>query len=75
MGKTALRSTTFQEEMVHQVMEILADHLSQHACSISFPEIAHIPLINLRAYMKVSQGSRTTGGKGPISPSSTSGHT
>ena len=37
---------------VVQVLELLAEHLSQWACSIAFPELAHLPLLHLRKFAK-----------------------
>lgn len=34
------------------MLELLADHLSQWACSIAFPELAHLPLLHLRKFAK-----------------------
>ena len=35
-----------------QVIELLAEHLSQWSCSIAFPELAHLPLLHLRKFGK-----------------------
>lgn len=35
-----------------QVLELLAEHLGQWACSIAFPELAHLPLLHLRKFGK-----------------------
>ncbi len=35
-----------------QVIELLAEHLSQWSCSIAFPELAHLPLLHLRKFAK-----------------------
>lgn len=35
-----------------QVIELLAEHLGQWACSIAFPELAHLPLLHLRRFAK-----------------------
>lgn len=52
VSKNALRSPAFQEEIVSQVIELLAEHLSQWSCSIAFPELAHLPLLHLRKFGK-----------------------
>ena len=33
-------------------MELLADHLAQWGCSVAFPELAHVPLLHLRKFVK-----------------------
>lgn len=52
VSKNALRSPSFQEEIVSQVLELLAEHLAQWSCSIAFPELAHLPLLHLRKFAK-----------------------
>lgn len=37
---------------VVQVMELLAEHLGQWATSVAFPELAHLPLVQLRRFAK-----------------------
>ena len=34
------------------MIELLAEHLGQWACSIAFPELAHLPLLHLRRFAK-----------------------
>jgi nucleolar complex protein 2 len=31
---------------------VLAEHLASHACSVAFPELAHVPLAALRRFAK-----------------------
>jgi len=38
--------------LAFQVIELLAEHLSQWSCSIAFPELAHLPLLHLRKFGK-----------------------
>ncbi|KAL3162814.1 hypothetical protein ABBQ32_009271 [Trebouxia sp. C0010 RCD-2024] len=52
VSKNTLRSPAFQEEIVSQVLELLAEHLGQWSCSIAFPELAHLPLLHLRKFSK-----------------------
>lgn len=52
VSRNTLRSPAFQEEIVSQVLELLAEHLGQWACSIAFPELAHLPLLHLRKFGK-----------------------
>ena len=33
-------------------MEQLAQHLGQWSCSVAFPELAHLPLVHLRRFVK-----------------------
>ena len=33
-------------------MELLGEHLGQWACSCAFPELAHLPLVQLRRFAK-----------------------
>ncbi|GAB4817038.1 hypothetical protein N2152v2_004084 [Parachlorella kessleri] len=53
-GKTVLRSAPFQEEVIGQVVELLADHLSQWSCHVAFPELAHLTLVQLRRFCKAT---------------------
>ncbi|KAL4519392.1 hypothetical protein Ndes2437A_g07590 [Nannochloris sp. 'desiccata'] len=57
-GKSVARSAPYQEEIVEQALELLADHLSQWACHVSFPELAHLPLAQLRRYAKTTPVER-----------------
>lgn len=41
-----------------QVMELLADHLSQWACHVSFPELAHLTTLQLRKFVKATPVDR-----------------
>jgi nucleolar complex protein 2 len=40
------------------VVELMADHLRQHACSVAFPELAHLPLHALRKFCRASRVER-----------------
>lgn len=35
-----------------QVWELLGEHLGQWAYSVAFPELAHLPLVQLRRFAK-----------------------
>eukprot|EP00877_Chromochloris_zofingiensis_P001779 jgi/Chrzof1/11601/Cz06g01210.t1 len=52
LSKTNLRGAALQEEVVSQILELLADHMRQWACHIAFPELVHIPLVTLRSFVK-----------------------
>ena len=41
-----------------QVMEQLAVHLGQWSCSVAFPELAHLTLVQLRRFIKASTVER-----------------
>lgn len=41
-----------------QVMELVTEHLAQWACSVSFPELAHVPLTALKRFIKTSAVDR-----------------
>lgn len=41
-----------------QVVELLADHLRQHACSVAFPELCHLPLAGLKRFSRASPVER-----------------
>ncbi|KAG2453202.1 hypothetical protein HYH02_002526 [Chlamydomonas schloesseri] len=52
LGKALLRSSAVQEEVVTQLLEVLAEHLACWSCSIALPELAHVPLLALRRFAK-----------------------
>jgi len=58
VGKSAMRSSGYQEEIVEQVMELLAGHLAQWGYHVSFPELAHLPLAQLRRFAKTTSVER-----------------
>ena len=39
-------------------MELLADHLAQWSCHVSFPELAHLTLLQLRRFAKATPVDR-----------------
>ena len=41
-----------------QIMELLAAHFAQWACSMAFPEMAHLPLQQLRRFAKQCKAER-----------------
>ena len=41
-----------------QILELLTDHLAQWGCSIAFPELAHMVLLQLRRFAKSSPVER-----------------
>eukprot|EP00879_Flechtneria_rotunda_P023033 GHRR01024347.1.p1 GENE.GHRR01024347.1~~GHRR01024347.1.p1 ORF type:complete len:457 (+),score=189.91 GHRR01024347.1:1293-2663(+) len=52
LSKQQLKTASVQEEVVNQVLELLADHLQQWATSISYPEASHLPCVVLRGFIK-----------------------
>eukprot|EP00850_Spirogloea_muscicola_P003296 SM000013S26465 [mRNA] locus=s13:520815:526476:+ [translate_table: standard] len=52
VSKQVLRTRAYQEDCVATSLELLAAHLAQWAYSIAFPELALVPLISLRRFMK-----------------------
>ena len=44
--------------VMRQIMELLAAHFAQWACSIAFPEMAHLPLQQLRRFAKQCKAER-----------------
>ncbi|GLI62328.1 hypothetical protein VaNZ11_004935, partial [Volvox africanus] len=52
LGKQLMRSAACQEEVVTQVLELLSDHLATWSCSVAFPELAHVPQLHLRKFIK-----------------------
>jgi hypothetical protein len=41
-----------------QVLELLAHHLAQWSCSPALPELAHLPVLQLRRFAKVTRVDR-----------------
>ena len=39
-------------EAALQVLELLAGHMAQWACSVAYPELAHVPMLQLRRFAK-----------------------
>ncbi|GFH07055.1 nucleolar complex 2-like protein, partial [Haematococcus lacustris] len=54
-GKTALRNAAFQQEVVEQVLEVLAQHLAQWSCSVALPELSHLSSLQLRRFAKTTK--------------------
>ncbi|GAB2223186.1 hypothetical protein Droror1_Dr00017324 [Drosera rotundifolia] len=54
LPKNMLKSQKFQEECIFAVVELLSTHFDQWSYHISFPELATIPLINLRKFLEKS---------------------
>ncbi|KAI3438608.1 hypothetical protein D9Q98_001031 [Chlorella vulgaris] len=50
--KVNMRSTQYQEEIINQVMELLAEHLACWGCHISFPELSFLTVSQLRKFIK-----------------------
>ncbi|KAK9835130.1 hypothetical protein WJX81_000218 [Elliptochloris bilobata] len=49
-SKALLASPAYQQDVLEQVLELLATHLAGWACSAGFPELAHVPLLRLRRF-------------------------
>jgi hypothetical protein len=58
VGSTILRASSFQEDVVDTVFELLCDHLAQWGHHPGFLEIAYIPLLRLRAFVKSNNRDR-----------------
>ncbi|KAK9791168.1 hypothetical protein WJX73_004155 [Symbiochloris irregularis] len=60
-GKTMLASPSFQQNVVEQVIEALARHLTHWAFSPAFPELSHLPSLRLRKLAKTLPVERFRG--------------
>jgi len=58
VGSSILRASAFQEDVVDTTYELLSDHLAQWGSHPGFLEIAYIPLLRLRAFVKSSNKDR-----------------
>ena len=58
VGSSILRASAFQEDVVDTTYELLSDHLAQWGSHPGFLEIAYIPLLRLRAFIKSSNKDR-----------------
>ncbi|KAJ7189637.1 hypothetical protein O6H91_Y531600 [Diphasiastrum complanatum] len=56
--KLVLKTRAFQEGCVFAVIEQLTEHLAQWSYSIAFPELALVPLVQLRRFVKESNVDR-----------------
>ncbi|KAH8970165.1 hypothetical protein BDL97_02G073800 [Sphagnum fallax] len=52
VSKLVVKTRSFQEACVTGVIEQLTEHLAQHSYSVSFPELAVVPLVQLRHLIK-----------------------
>jgi nucleolar complex protein 2 len=52
VSKPVLKTRTFQEDCVSGVVEQLTEHLAQNSYSVAFPELAVVPLVQLRRLIK-----------------------
>lgn len=52
VSKPVLKTRTFQEDCVSGVVEQLTEHLAQNSYSVAFPELAVVPLVQLRRLTK-----------------------
>lgn len=52
VSKAALRTASFQEDVVSQVLQLLTAHLAQWSTSVAAPEVAHLPTLHLKALAK-----------------------
>lgn len=58
VGSTILRASVFQEEVVDTVFELLSNHLALWGYHPGFFEIAYIPLLRLRTFIKSNNRER-----------------
>ncbi|KAI3868386.1 hypothetical protein MKW92_027147 [Papaver armeniacum] len=58
VSKPILKTRAFQEACVFSVMEELAEHLSQWSYSVAFFELAFIPTVRLRSFLKSTNVER-----------------
>lgn len=58
VGKPAVKTRIFQEECVTGVVDQLTEHLAQNSYSIAFPELAVVPLVQLRRLVKDTKVDR-----------------
>lgn len=58
VGSTILRASSFQEEVVDTVFELLSSHLSMWGYHPGFFEISYIPLLRLRSFAKSNSRDR-----------------
>jgi hypothetical protein len=50
---------SFTPSLVHrQVLELLGHHLAQWSCSPALPELAHLPVLQLRRFAKLTRVDR-----------------
>jgi len=52
MPKSIQHSKVFHEAIVHDALELLLEHLSHHAYSIAFPELAFPAIVALKKFQK-----------------------
>lgn len=52
VSKSVLDSPALQQEVLSQLLELVAEHLAQWACHIAFPELSHATLLQLRRFAK-----------------------
>lgn len=58
VGKSTLKTRTFQEACIYSVVEELAEHLAQWSYSVAFFELSFIPLVQLRSFCKTTKVDR-----------------
>ena len=58
VGSSILRASSFQEDVVDTTYELLSDHLAQWGSHPGFLEVAYIPLLRLRTFVKSSNKDR-----------------
>ena len=54
VSKAALKTTSFQEQCVTRATQLLAEHFGEWATHISFPELAHPTVLQLKRFLKAS---------------------
>ena len=58
LPKSLLRTSTFHEQTVMEVVDLLTMHTAQYACHISFPELAYTTVVALKHFASASPVER-----------------
>ncbi|MCO5596819.1 hypothetical protein L7F22_050889 [Adiantum nelumboides] len=58
VSKSNLRTRAFQDECIAATIEQLAEHLQQWSYSVAFPELALVPVLGLRRFVKATKVDR-----------------
>ncbi|MCO5547204.1 hypothetical protein L7F22_000649 [Adiantum nelumboides] len=58
VSKANLRTRAFQDECIAATIEQLAEHLQEWSYSVAFPELALVPVLGLRRFVKATKVDR-----------------
>ena len=58
LPKSLLRTSTFHEQTVTEVVDLMSMHTAQYACHISFPELAYTTIVALKHFASASPVER-----------------